>query len=970
MRSTSTVHASIDDGLDRKSLKTIIKRFMQVNQGRLARARLSLNRQQQVFIDLLPLLFHTSHPMLPGYVSHNTPRGVANYTPDKADLQRAQRLARSFTYRRNPNQKYQIDGIYLMGSCGTVAQSGVSDLDIWVSHPSELNAKQLAELQQKCSLLEKWASSLSLEVHFFLMDGEKFRKGERAELSTEDCGSAQHYLLLDEFYRTGLLIAGRPPIWWLVPASEEEHYEHYSSTLRKKRFVGPGDHVDFGGVPQIPAGEFIGAGIWQLYKGIDSPYKSVLKLLLTEVYASEFPNTENLSILFKQAIYNDQLDIDELDPYVMIYRRLERYLQARNEPGRLELIRRCFYFKVGKKLSRGPSQIQAVRTPATRKQPVSWQRSLMQKLVLEWGWSKEHLRNLDSRDQWKATQVIEERKELVRELTNSYRFLIEFARINRTTALINTHEMNILGRKLYAAFERKAGKIELINPGIASNLAEENLSFCQTSSHKQTAWAVYPEAVSRRDQPQGQPFKRSQNLLELIAWCHFNGILKKVTQVDFLEGAHDLQDFELNNIIRSLQHLMPATLIHQEKENHVYSRTAYPVQILLFINVGIDPLQRINKHGLQRLSNQVDSLDYSGLRDNLILNIEQLSLNSWGEITCARFEGNEALLRCVKDYIEGNPPDNKSALPRLDIRCFCPSRASAISQRVEELFRDIVACYYSGTRPSSSRYIVQIQSAFYTLQYRNQVLDIQRAANYSILEQQLGERQREYSPIVLDRYALNDSVLKTIIDTSKPDAVQVFYQRQEDFASIYVVDESGSLFSYTTPFVNEQTLLNPLSQFLKSTLYRQNSMQLEQANAWEEEAAIPLHRHLRYFEILQTPRHGPRAQGKTVDNELNCNYFNVQAIAERDQNDLLVFNIYCDHQEFTSLEWGDQLYSAVARFILARRSGSERYPCYITDLDLSGALIPSNQPGAIQTIDYLRYKHLLERGLNNALQAL
>src|SRR5262249_19287881 len=158
-------------------------------------------------------------------------------------------------------------------------------------------------LKRKCHLLEHWAASLGLEAHFFVMDWDSFKRGERGGVSTEDCGSTQHYLLLDEFYRTGLLICGRPPIWWLVPPGADASHEHYASTLRGKRYIHPDDTIDFGGVAQIPAGEFIGAGVWQLYKGIESPYKSALKLLLTEVYASEFPNSQSLSQRYKNAIY-------------------------------------------------------------------------------------------------------------------------------------------------------------------------------------------------------------------------------------------------------------------------------------------------------------------------------------------------------------------------------------------------------------------------------------------------------------------------------------------------------------------------------------------------------------------------------------------------------------------------------------------------------------------------------------------
>ena len=84
-------------------------------------------------------------------------------------------------------------------------------------------------------------------------------------------------------------------------------------------------------------------------------------------------------------------------------------------------------------------------------------------------------------------------------------------------------------------------------------------------------------------------------------------------------------------------------------------------------------------------------------------------------------------------------------------------------------------------------------------------------------------------------------------------------------------------------------------------------------------------------------------------------------------NGNIQFSIYCGQQEFDAEELGDDLCAAVAHSILSRRQSDERYPCYITDLDLSRCVTAS---GAIQTITYLRHKYRLEQQLNSALQAL
>jgi len=261
------------------------KRFLALNRERLERTRSALRERQREFLDLLPLLFHANHPMLPGFISKQTPVGVSDYSPSKRVLDVAKRHVRSFDYKRRALPSYDIQAMFVMGSIGTVAYSDKSDLDIWLCHKPGITGTPLNELRQKAREIEKAATQLDLEIHFFIMSAEAFKQGRHDDLSSESSGTAQHYLLLEEFYRTGLLLAGRYPLWWLVPPHQESDYEGYVHELKHKRFIREDECIDFGGIPDIPSEEFFGAALWQLSKGIDSPYKSVLKLLLMEVYA-------------------------------------------------------------------------------------------------------------------------------------------------------------------------------------------------------------------------------------------------------------------------------------------------------------------------------------------------------------------------------------------------------------------------------------------------------------------------------------------------------------------------------------------------------------------------------------------------------------------------------------------------------------------------------------------------------------
>ncbi|WP_295472219.1 class I adenylate cyclase [uncultured Pseudomonas sp.] len=937
------IRPDLDEGIDRKVLTQLKNRFLALNDRRLARAREGLSTRQQSVLALLPLLFHVNHPLLPGYVSGSTPAGVSNFEPDAQVLAEAQRLTRSFSYKARPGHVTQpIHGLFLMGSLGTLAQADQSDMDVWICHDSELSAEAIAELRRKCQALEAWAETQGSEAHFFLIDPQRFRQGERdTQLSSDDCGTTQHYLLLDEFYRTAIWLAGRTPMWWMVPVYEESRYEQYTHTLLSKRFIRADEVLDLGHLAHIPAGEFVGAGLWQLFKGIESPYKSVLKLLLIEVYASEYPRVRCLSLRYKEAVFAHQQDPDELDPYVVAYRRIEEHLLVRNEPERLELVRHSLYLKVNKKLS-------------GRQRSSGWQRPLMEQLTAEWGWDERQLALLDSRQHWKVRQVSHERRSLVNELNYSYRFLTQFARLQQAASSITTRDMNVLGRRLYAAFERKAGKIELINPGIAPDLAEDTLTLVHSSNRREPGknqWSLYNGNLGIHEYENFLPIKRSRELVELLAWVHRNGVIDASTRLALHPGSSDLSELELFNLIGALQQsiALPLPAISDEQ----LLKASEPREILLLVNVGVDPLRHHRELNILMTTERTDSLSYAGVRDNLVLTLDQVTLNSWNETLVSRYDGPHALLDCLTDLL-GSLPEGAQQ-PQVRVRCFCHNRAQAIAQRVEEIVA--TARQLQATR-LNYRYLIQIQQQYHILAMLPGTMTQVVVNSLPGLFTYLGEELPCYSPLYFDPHALEDHDLSLIAAYGQPECIQVFYRVNDTRADLYVLDEHNALWHQNLPWHDEQSLLLPLQRFFHSLIYRRGaSLPLDGPH---EQAALDV----LYYQLLPggagrarniEPRPAPRASDKA--------FFEVQAIIEESSPGQLNTSLYCDSQEFSELEQGEQLYTVVARQILGRRHEPARYRCYITDLDLSGLL----DDGHGQTILYLRHKARLEKLLNEAL---
>lgn len=933
---------------DQFDVRAVRKRFLAINRERLRRVEEALRWRTRDFLELLPLLFHINHAMLPGFVSKQTPFGISDWTPTKKGLDAGKRIAKSFDYKKRALRTFDIHSLFLMGSVGTIAHSEKSDFDVWVCHRPDLTVEQIAQLAAKCESIEQWGASVGLEVHFFLMDAAKFRSGDVVELSSESSGSTQHHLLLEEFYRTGLLVAGRYPVWWLVPPDEEANYTAYVERLIKQRFIPENEVIDFGGLSEIPAEEFFGAALWQVYKGIDSPYKSVLKMLLMEAYASEYPNSDLLSLHFKRAIYAGVLDLDLLDPYTILMEKLEAYLLRQDAHERLELVRRCFYFKVELPLSK-QSKIKP-----------NWRWERMQELGNKWHWTEGYIEHLDDRRAWNVHQVLKERRVLVDEITHSYMALSKFARSNSGLARIEQKDLNILGRKLYAAFERKAGKIETINRGISRNIVENNLTIVQSRGKEdEESWTLYPGVIA--DHESGGGLKRARSIVEVLAWCHFNRIIGQRTIISLSLNDGVLTLKEARSILSTLDSLFPdGTLRATDIENF-----ASPPLIetgCLFVNVGIDPLPSHSRRGTNLVSAQSDIMNYSGFSHNLAIAFDLLVVTSWNEVITYKYTGVEGLLDCLSQYLHWNSSDAAVDPPPLNAFSFSSSHSHAIAKRIETLFKDIAAVFFDADGKVSARYILQVEKSYYLLESDGGAFSYTYHPTYEALLVALGEPRDVFQAIKVDANALLNTPLPSILGRNRMGFIQMFYFAAEVEVDIYVLDENGSLFHQRVPYFEEEALVNHYSRFFDAVLNRQSFL-------FQDDNASLMLDALEIYKVKMRRKDKYVFERQIPDVNRPMHYFNVQVIGDMvDQS--AAFTVYCNDEEFSSLDHGKDLFKEVANYVLRKRDSGQRYPIYITDVDLSPNLLGARRSDKVQAIDYLKYKKRIEEKLNKELAKL
>ncbi len=935
---------------DEKSVAEIRDRFLKVNNGRIRTVRSALKQRQQVFLDLLPLLFHYNEVQLPGYVNDRCPNGIYDYTPGTVEASAARKLVKKYKDKRMPLREYNIYALYLIGSTGTIAYTDRSDLDIWVCHRSDMADDDIQLLQQKCDQLSVWAASLGLEANFFVLTPESIRDGQIDKLSDESSGSAQHLLLIEEFYRSGLLLAGRIPAWWLVPPENENDYYEHLQTLLEKKIITASDIIDFGDVNNISAAEFYGAALWQLNKAIDSPYKSMLKLLLMEAYASEYPRTDLLCTRLKHAIYEGETNIDKLDSYVLMIDKLDDYLSRQESEERIQLARKCFYFKVHEWLTGNSSQEKS-RT-----------HEIMSDLTARWNWTHDELLLLDSRENWKIDRVLEERSILVDELTNSYRMLTDLVRQHTAETSISQEDLNILGRRLYSAFERKTGKIDLINPGISIDLSEKSLAFVYMSVNDTPTWLLYRNDYDPGNiHKQQSPIKRSHHLVELVAWCHFNGILGHDTRVTMHSHIKGYTSRELLQLVDTFRSHFPDGKINKSTMQQL-SEPACIVNAALFINLGRDPLSSHTRKGLHLTSNRSDPLSFGGKWQNLVETCSCILVTSWGEILTQQYDTEHALLECITDQLAWAPISRRKVPHLSRTYSYVPSYGESISRRIDRLFEDLVTFFYRNIDSENARYLLRVERYHALIQVENDVPRYEILRTNKELMQTLGSTQDQFCTYYFDRYSNDDVILKLLQRHNKAGVIQLFYLDREKQADIYVLDELGSLYTHQIDYHDIPTMLGHYQNFFDAALKR-HSMQAS------TDLGTDMQIKYEFYPIKKTVNKSYYVEQKEKPRiSSRHNYFDIQVIGDINNIKNESFYLYCDGREFSNLEFGNNVLHEAVSYILSKRKQSERYPIYITDIDNSKSQ-PHNSK-RIQTVQLLNQKKVIESRLNHTLSNL
>jgi len=924
--------------ISKKEIRVIKQRFLNLHKLKMQRALDAITPRQKIFLEILPLLFHVNHPVLPGYVSSKTPAGIADYAPSKLAIEKAKKLGKGFVYSKRARRIFGIESIFLMGSVGSIAYVKGSDMDLWLCHAPNLSVKELELLQEKATDIEKWGETLGLEVHFFMMDAEAFKHGAATPLSAESSGSTQHHLLLEEFYRTALYVSGRYPVWWLVPPEEENNYQAFVDNLLKQRFIERHDVIDFGGLENVPAAEFLGASFWHLYKAIDSPYKSLLKLMLMESYVDKYPNSHWSALRMKERVYAGESDVNKLDAYLILYAVLEEYFIERNEPERLDLMRYCFYSKL--------NEHEAGRAIRIKQ---DWRQDVFKDMLEQWAPLPDYMENALENKAWDISLVKQEKERLTKELMNSYRLLIRFAKERIDKSKQGSEELTLLGRKLNAAFEKSPNKLERSTIKNKRMQQESKVLLKQRlGQNGQLYWVLNRLDINGEE----HIIRQAHGLIALLAWCVDYGVLDEKTKIALDPGASQISSREVLQTLRSVE-VFFNTLPKKPADLDAYRYKSVVTNVMLVLNSGLDSMSDFTEKGINLTSERSDALSFGSQRRNLVLTVDMMFRNSWNEIVVGKYDSIEGLMGCLCEIFDHKTLGARQELPRLVCASYNSPRAMSVSKRVQRLFKDIGLNFKVYSKDVSPRLVIRVGRSFCVMQVkeRKMTADVVTESNFF---NTLGQPQSSYSPICFDSFFDKKRLLPTICAHHQKGLIQVYYTHlANNSALIYILDEKGSLFFKQLDFVGERVLLYAYKELIDNILHRRRLAAYEQDN-------MDFELEVGFYRADKTRGRWGLTEVTMPDQAVG------QGLDVRVSYDTLLkeSHIYCNEHTFSSLDHGEHLYSIVKDFIRTERSASDDYPVYVTDIDVPFDELGAASEAELQTSHYLKYKLLVEEKLN------
>lgn len=579
------------------------KAFLEYNRRRTELALDTFRPEQKDLFELIPFLIHSDCELLPtDNPVRKAPAGIFGYFCPLEILQLAKKY---FIIDESPppmRKQHRIEGLFTIGSAGTIAQSADSDLDYWVCvDDTALGEEGSTLLNAKLRAIEEWASkTFNTELHLFVVDLTSVREDRFGASDHESSGSAQGKILKEEFYRTMIHIAGKIPLWCVLPPGlKDKHYKYFLSLA--SRFHK--DYLDLGNVSAIPTGEYFGASIWQLFKSLKSPYKSVMKMALLEKYIQEEEQRGLLCNRLKAGWLLGRYDMRYLDPYLLLFEEVLDYYRGTEQISTELILQDCFFLKLG---IRSVADLDSLVIGAKKR--------LVQDYIESWNWTETKVQDLGHFREWPFDKIFRLSTKINTYMIETYKKLSSSLQTKSAGGtMITPQDLTILGRKMFVQFSKQAHKVEKLPLVVHGKDLFQQLSFQYTETKKgQATWHLsHLKRAGQRARSGGELLKKGR-IEEISIWLVHNGLYLPSTSFQLMPNPTPIALQDILDLLRKLHEFFP---LHEVEEIAPQAFLKDPYIQKLFITVNFNLNRKLDK----------------------IYEYTTIYMTSWGEFFCCFF---------------------------------------------------------------------------------------------------------------------------------------------------------------------------------------------------------------------------------------------------------------------------------------------------------------------------------------------
>lgn len=713
-------------------------------------------------INSIPAVLSMNDKRIPGYIEGNCPFGVSGYKPDM-EVRRflKSRFGADFT---EPPDKCFIEMLAVMGSVGTIAYNKKSDFDYWACvDKTRINAKEFPLFAKKVEDVQKWAEKEGgVEVHIFINDVNNLKLNIFAEDDDEGFGSTIGAVLKDEFFRSSIIIAGKIPFWWAVPKfvtdiEYDKIYNHIPEEEREKKFI------DIGNLYKISKDDFLGAALFQLIKAIGNPFKSILKIGILERYLFSDENTLLLSQKVKTSIIRDEITPTILDSYLLMFNEVYKYYEeVLSDKSLLLILRQNLYLKIDPQLTK--------YIALKDKKNLPYKVVVMFRVIREWGWGLEEIRDLDDFESWDYTRIIQFWNYIKKFMLLSYQKISREMPNMNLQSKISESDFKLLSSKLKANFSIEQDKIE--NFITFKDTPNEPYLYIEpdTRTGKSSGWRVYKKIRTDNNRTEKEiAIKSEDDLVKLLAWCSINQVYEPTFSRLYIESGY--QHISKSLIVELLNKIFE--MFNSEKVhlgNRFYLQNPRTYKNMIIMNFSDDKATSINS-------------------------FYHLYMNTWGETFLKYYTNSSDLVMIFSKVIKDGPLNNRN----FDEFCYfaSPDPHKKLYRHFEKTFRSAYEFFTTPKENIRQRLLTSINNTLVCATKENSEISVASFNNDFDMLSYISQRPFRFPEnriIAEDNFEL--SIIDEIYGKRINRSITMIYEEKQAHSIIYVIDENGNLFVY------------------------------------------------------------------------------------------------------------------------------------------------------------------------------